>query len=524
MEQQKRYDHPLIYQKLGEEKEKTNINQAYLCYEQACFYEKDETKQMVWKRKMQQLSKQNEFCVVPMSVVILSYQDLKTTQNCIASIRKNENLSTLELIVVDNASTDGSAEWIAQDETIKGILNEENMGFPIACNQGIALANKSNDILLLNNDTLVPQNAFFWLRMGLYESSDTGAVGSVSNHVANYQTIEEMSVSDTKYEQIGKKYNIDQKNPYELKSWLIAFCALYKRSALEQVGYLDERFSPGNFEDNDLGTRLNQAGYVQRLCLNSFVFHYGSKSFSKRKEQFLHLFEQNEKKYEAKWNMHPYKHTYIRTELLSLLANKQIDKSLEPIKILEIGCAAGATLGRLQRLYPKANILGVEKDAMCASIAKKIAPVLEKDIFDVTTDEIGTFDYILLGGVLEHVPDAAALLQKVKAFLKPTGTVLASFYNMTHISVLHEMTQGKFQYKENGILDKEHIRFYGVEELLEVFLQQGYTIKNLSFQKKDSTKKEEKLLAYVLSQNPTKDPNLYLAYQYVIEANTKLLL
>lgn len=517
IKQKERYDSPLIYERLGEEKEKVNINQAYLCYEQAHFYEKDTAKQIALRHKMQELSKKPDFCVVPMSVVILSYQDIKTTQNCITSIRKNENLSTLELIVVDNASTDGSAKWIAEDETIKGILNEENLGFPIACNQGIAVAEKENDILLLNNDTLVPANAFFWLRMGLYESKDTATAGSVSNHVANYQTIPEAYISDAQYEEYGAKYNVYKEYPYELKSWLIAFCALYKRSALENVGYLDEQFSPGNFEDNDLGTRLNQAGYVQRLCINSFVFHYGSKSFSKQKERFMHLFEENEKKYEAKWNYHPYKHTYIRMELLSFLPKEWNEKNSAK-RILEVGCGAGATLGRLKRLYPGIDLIGVEPDEMCASIAQRISPVVAKDIFAVTVDEIGKFDYILLGGIFEHVLDGNALLEKVRTFLKPNGTILASCYNMTHISVLNEMMKGGFTYKADGILDREHIHFYGIEQFLELFLKQGFLVKNLSFQKKDLSAEEEELFKRLSSLNTTKDPNLYLAYQYVVEA------
>lgn len=353
--------------------------------------------------------------------------------------------------------------------------------------------------------------------MGLYESKDTATAGSVSNHVANYQTIPEAYISDAQYEEYGAKYNVYKEYPYELKSWLIAFCALYKRSALENVGYLDEQFSPGNFEDNDLGTRLNQAGYVQRLCINSFVFHYGSKSFSKQKERFMHLFEENEKKYEAKWNYHPYKHTYIRMELLSFLPKEWNEKNSAK-RILEVGCGAGATLGRLKRLYPDIDLIGVEPDEMCASIAQRISPVVAKDIFAVTVDEIGKFDYILLGGIFEHVLDGNALLEKVRTFLKPNGTILASCYNMTHISVLNEMMKGGFTYKADGILDREHIHFYGIEQFLELFLKQGFLVKNLSFQKKDLSAEEEELFKRLSSLNTTKDPNLYLAYQYVVEA------
>ncbi len=92
-----------------------------------------------------------------------------------------------QIIVVDNASEDGSVEWLRGQKDILLIENQENRGFPAGCNQGIAAADADADIFLLNNDTILPENALFWLRMGLYESEKNGAVGSVSNCVGNHQ-------------------------------------------------------------------------------------------------------------------------------------------------------------------------------------------------------------------------------------------------------------------------------------------------------------------------------------------------
>ena len=73
----------------------------------------------------------------------------------------------------------------------------------------------------------------------------------------------------------GTAMNIPMENALEKKTWLVGFAMLLKRKALDEVGLLDERFSPGQNEDVDLCIRLNLAGWQMRLCHNSFIVHYG---------------------------------------------------------------------------------------------------------------------------------------------------------------------------------------------------------------------------------------------------------
>ena len=60
---------------------------------------------------------------------------------------------------------------------------------------------------------------------------------------------------------------------------LVGYALMMKREALERTGYLDERFSPGNFEDSDICLRFMQQGYQLVMCYNSYIFHYGGTSF-----------------------------------------------------------------------------------------------------------------------------------------------------------------------------------------------------------------------------------------------------
>ena len=182
---------------------------------------------------------------------------------------------------MDNASEDGSVKWLREQKDIVLRENKENVGFPKGCNQGIEVASKENDIFLLNNDTILTPNALFWLRMGLYEEATYGSVGSVSNRVTNGQQITILNTINENLLQFSIQNNIPQKYPYEQKTYLVGFALLIKREVYEKVGDLDERFSPGNYEDTDYGIRIMKAGYKNILCKNSFIIHFGSKSFAK---------------------------------------------------------------------------------------------------------------------------------------------------------------------------------------------------------------------------------------------------
>ena len=91
----------------------------------------------------------------------------------------------------------------------------------------------------------------------------------MSNYCPNYQNINEVHVTAGNYQEYAKQHPVSIAYPYEKKTWLVGFSLLIKRKALHAAGLLDERFSPGNFEDTDLGYRLAEAGYIQFLCKSS---------------------------------------------------------------------------------------------------------------------------------------------------------------------------------------------------------------------------------------------------------------
>lgn len=229
-----------LYVMLGNYYLEQNLYQAYLCYENALFYCNKEDDRPIIYSLIQQLTDEYNIAVPKSAIVILSYNLKDYTEQCIQSIRSTIPEYAREIIVVDNASEDGSVEWLRQQTDIKLIENSVNAGYPAGCNQGIRLAEPESDIFLLNNDTIVTPNSLFWLRMGLYENDTVGSTGSVSNYVSNGQQIANNWTTVEEIITFSNSNNVPVKYPYEEKLCLVGFALLIKRAALNKVGLLDE--------------------------------------------------------------------------------------------------------------------------------------------------------------------------------------------------------------------------------------------------------------------------------------------
>lgn len=428
-----------LYKELAEKYREININQSWLCYENALYHcgkelSGEETEDFCrnCREGMAFLESQPEFAVAKTAIILLSYNHGDFTKSCIESIRQNNAPEAYELVVVDNASTDGIQEWLREQKDICLIENRENQGFPSGCNQGIALAEDDADIFLLNNDTIVPENAIFWLRMGLYEEERTGAVGSVSNQVVNYQQVPCQFGSIEEWMEFAKKNNVPMEHPYEKKSWLVGFAMMIKRTALKAVlekeqksskepaEALDTRFSPGNFEDNDLSIRLLLAGYHLRLVKNSFIYHYGSQAFRKAPEYFVSLLQENRRKLAEKYGMDLIKASRVETPLVDMVQPK--DSSF---RVLEIGCKLGASLARIESRYPEAEVLGIEENELLARLAGEVTHVIHGKFPEIPVE--GKFDYVMLDGILSSEDDE--ILYKAGDCLKPGGKILICICN-----------------------------------------------------------------------------------------------
>ncbi|SCY05335.1 HAD-superfamily phosphatase, subfamily IIIC/FkbH-like domain-containing protein [Lachnospiraceae bacterium XBB2008] len=290
-----------IYEKKGYDLLTTNADQAYLCFENARFLCTDEQKREELSDIMMDLEASESVSVRKTCFIILSYNNEYLMQCCLESIYSNCAPGSFSVVVFDNASTDGVAKWLrtVRNKDFTLVLSDTNLGFAKGCNEALKHADPEADVFFLNNDTRIPPNALFWMRMGLYESKQVGATGAVQNYSSD-QIVDVSFSLPEQYVEYGASRNICMDEPYCEMRKLSGFAMLVSGLVIKSLGGFDEHFSPGYFEDDDLSYRIRQAGYKLILCNNSFIYHVGSQGFA-RDPKTAELFDTNHKKFIDKW-------------------------------------------------------------------------------------------------------------------------------------------------------------------------------------------------------------------------------
>ncbi len=241
------------------------------------------------------------------SIIIVTYNNLALSKLCLESVLRNTEYPHFEIIVVDNNSKDDTPNYLRQlaelEPSVKVILNDVNYGFAKANNQGIELST-GEYIVLLNNDAIVPPG---WLSRLLRHLDDTqvGMVGPVTNFVGNEAKIEVPYSSWQQMESFTHQHTWQNDLLVSDIHMLAMFCVAMRREVFRQIGPLDERFGIGMFEDDDYSVRLRQAGYRIICAADVFVHHFGQAAFGKliRSGDYDRIFEENQRLYEAKWQI-----------------------------------------------------------------------------------------------------------------------------------------------------------------------------------------------------------------------------
>lgn len=386
-----------------------------------------------------------------MSVVIVSYNDREYMEECLEAVRSEMELmpGELEVVVVDNASTDGVTDYLRKQPDITLIENSTNMGFSAGCNIGYAACATGNDIFLLNNDAVLTPNALFFLRMALYDGRDVGAVSAVSNN-ATTQMAEFTGESTTlvvqnesaeqrfpygRFLDRALRMNVPSRHPYEVRARLTGFAVLIKREAADstlaedvvgagRVQLMDERFSPAYFEDDDLGMRLSRAGYRQLLCRNSFIYHYGGKGFSGHQD----LMSRSRNTFIDKWGFDIWAYELPSPKPLLMIG----DDRKKPIRVLEIGCGMGVTLSAIRYRYPYSYVAGTELYPDVAAMGRHLADIYVGDFMTMSLPFAKhSFDYIIVSELPVNSVDSLgsgsrdkALDVRLREYLRPDGIIL----------------------------------------------------------------------------------------------------
>ncbi|NMM51977.1 glycosyltransferase family 2 protein [Paenibacillus aquistagni] len=234
------------------------------------------------------------------SIIIANYNKLDLLKQCLDSIRMHTP-NPHEIIVVDNASTDGSAQFLEScSGKLRYHIHEVNRGFSGAVNTGLMMA-KGRTICILNNDIIVTKNWLTNLLNALNSDSNIGIVGPVTNYIGGPQQIQVPYSNLQGMQVFAARHNVANSSLWQSVDRLVGFCYLLRRETFEAVGYMDEGFAIGNFEDDDYIIRTRLTGRRLVIARDCFIHHVGSQSMKALGERLQEVNDKNAAFFSAKW-------------------------------------------------------------------------------------------------------------------------------------------------------------------------------------------------------------------------------
>lgn len=173
---------------------------------------------------------------------------------------------------------------------------------------------------------------------------------------------------------------------------------------------------------------------------------------------------------------------HVRSEIEPLLPDGAT-------RVLEIGCGSGATLLWLKKRWPEAQTTGVDGYPPIKSVLEKNVDVAIIADLEEEIPVDGRFDLILALDVLEHLRNPEAVLLRLAESLEEHGRVIVSLPNIAHISILRDLVlRRRFAYKDSGILDRTHLRFFTEESAVALLRGAGLHVEKGVVNGLDGTK------------------------------------
>ncbi len=411
------------------------------------------------------------------SIVVVTKDQLPYTRLCLDSVRIHTRES-YELIVVDNASTDGTHEYLAAlaAETeaaraggdafapeVKVIFNDLNAGFPKACNQGLRAAT-GETIALLNNDMIVTPG---WLTnlLGCLTATGAGMVGAMSNMISGLQRVDASYDSAESLERFAAEFNRADRGKWRPTVRLGGGGLLLRREVLDQVGDFDESFTPGNFEDDDLSLRVVRAGFALFIAGDTFIHHFGGVTLG-RGQDYADLLRRNADHFRAKWATDDATVAYLRQPVADAIP-------AGARHVLDLRCGAGA-LGLDLKSKGAARVVGVETSPLLAAVASRsLDHVAVGEPAMVPLPYVsGYFDVVVAEEAFERAADPRSLLTRINDWLAPGGQLVTTVMNVASLNTLVELLRGSWRHGDTVLPGFLH--FFTKKTFLETLADAGF--------------------------------------------------
>ena len=348
-------------------------------------------------------------------ILIPTYQNLDMLITLLRQILVN-NILIRKIYVINNGCLPLS-QYI-QNEKVEVLNPGKNLGWEGGLKLGLQHSDAPN-VVFMNDDLFIPISSHFWLSnlLRAFDDPEVAAAGPTSNVVAGVQSI------------------FHPASPAALSevAYLIGFCVLVRRAALDFIGGVDDTLPGG--DDFDLSIRFRRAGFKLVVDPNVFIWHHGFVTGTKlyggpEKPGGWNSQEMSDRTNQALIRKHGFK-SFIST-MMGFVKERRTDYPSEDVEgnvirnlgltgsILELGCGGVKTVGGaigLDRI-PKGQLIpGISQ------YNHSVADIVG-DASDALPFDASSFDHVIARHILEHMIDPVKVLKEWDRVLKPGGSIV----------------------------------------------------------------------------------------------------
>ena len=447
------------------------------------------------------------------TVLIVTHNEKEQLKVCIRALKELGGIDNLQIVVIDNVSTDGTAEWLALQEGISyATVEKDDGGYGKIINTALSLFRIEGDVLLMSPEYIITPECLARMREGLYSEEKIGAIEPVTN-INNY--LVESLFGD--YESATMFAKGETRSTTKSVVLLQEGIFLVRKEAIDLIGKLDEQFETDEVAILDYQLRMIEGGFRFKCVTNAVAYNIEQRGRNITAE-ILQEKDEGRRRLMDKWGMN-YFNKRPSLELIHLVT-EDADKD---INVLEVGCDCGATLAEIKNRYPESKVYGYEINPSAAKIAAAVITVevgnLEEQTFPYDKK---MFDYIIFGDVLEHLRDPEAAIKYCSDYLKEGGCILASIPNLMHISVIKDLLSGNFSYGDTGLLDRTHIHMFTYNEIVRLFRKCDFEIEVMkTIHPYRLSEMENEYIQRLKVVVPDTPDFMFKAYQYLFRAKKK---
>jgi GT2 family glycosyltransferase len=374
------------------------------------------------------------------SVVLLAFNNLDYTRNCVESILENTDDVEYELILVDNGSTDGTKEYFDSITGAKVIHLKYNIHLVKGFNIGLMAAEGKYSAAVCNDFIFTP-NWLSNLLICIESDSKIGFVSPGATSISNMQQISIPFISIEDFQNRAREYNVSDSSKWEERVVLLPNVLCCPTALLERIGYYDTRFFRGEFLDDDISFRIRRAGYKLIYCADTVAHHYGS--LTTATDHMTNSLDEGRKTFVDKYGLDAWLDARMNQSYLEMDYSQL--SNVKTILGIEVKC--GATLLQIKNrirsefgINPQISTCMMEQkyERDLRSISENV--FLLETLLQIPEELNGMIDLIYIEKTLDSFSEGLDdIFKSLSRIMSQNGRVVFMINNHISIESLYEM-------------------------------------------------------------------------------------